>query len=135
MVLKLVLPWEDLATQAAAAMGDCDPMLAPWTTVDFLDIECANVLANTAGAGVIDRAYAIQSLGVVADLPMTRWPAARVLASALELSCAHGISAYDACYVALADALGVALLTADHKLARKLGGTRHAIVQLGEIDG
>ena len=33
----------------------------------------------------------------------------------------HNVSAYDACYVAIAEAMGCALLTRDHRLARANG--------------
>jgi predicted nucleic acid-binding protein len=132
-VLKLVLPWEDQAGEAAAALGGDDPLGAFWATVDFLEVECANVLASVTRSGTIDNAYAVQSLGVITDLTLLRWPATSVLESALELSCAHSISVYDACYVALAETLGVALLTADKKLVRALKGTRHAAISLGDF--
>lgn len=114
-------------------LGEGDSLATRWATVDFLDVECANVLATTTRGGAIESSYAERSLGIIAALPLARWPAAGILESALLLSCAHGISVYDACYVALADALGVALLTADRKLVRKLEDTGHAVVHLGDI--
>ncbi len=103
-------------------------------TVDFLDVECANVLATVVRRGTADASYAQQSLEVIAALPLVRWRTTALLREALEIACAHGISVYDACYVALADALGVPLLTADQKLVRKLRVTRHAVVHLGEFE-
>ena len=105
----------------------------PWATVDFLDIECANVLASTTRHGTIDLPYAEASLGIVAALPLARWPSAAVLQSALRLSCEHDVSVYDACYVALADALGIPVITADDRLVRRLEGTRHAVVHLRDV--
>ncbi len=44
---------------------------------------------------------------------------------ALELANAHKLTAYDACYVALAAKEAAVLVTADEKLIRKLEGTVH----------
>ena len=44
-----------------------------------------------------------------------------LISAALEIALAHSITAYDACYVALAEALGCTLLTADARLARAPG--------------
>jgi predicted nucleic acid-binding protein len=49
-------------------------------------------------------------------LGMTRYPAYAMLDRAWELR--DNLSAYDACYVALAEGLDCALLTADNRLAR-----------------
>lgn len=134
MVLKLVLPWEELSVAATAVLGlPREGSAGRWMTVDFLDVECANALASVARRGTIDPSYARQSLEVVAALPLVRWQTTPLLGEALEISCTHGASVYDACYVALADALGVPLVTADDKLVRRLGGTRHAVVHLAEF--
>jgi len=39
---------------------------------------------------------------------------------ALEIACLHGVTAYDACYIALSERNGVPLLTADTRLADHL---------------
>jgi predicted nucleic acid-binding protein len=45
----------------------------------------------------------------------------------------HGISAYDACYVALAHRLGIDLITADQRLVCVFDGTAHAVRWLGDM--
>jgi predicted nucleic acid-binding protein len=52
---------------------------------------------------------------------------------ALVLSMAHGISACDACYVALAEALGCVLMTADERLVRQTRGSRTKVEWLGDL--
>lgn len=52
------------------------------------------------------------------------------MSASLVLAQRHSISAYDACYAALAALLGVPLVTADEKLARTLPGS----VWLGDLD-
>ena len=49
-------------------------------------------------------------------LPLTRYPALPLLLRASKL--VHNITAYDAMYVTLAEALGVVLFTGDARLAR-----------------
>jgi predicted nucleic acid-binding protein len=53
---------------------------------------------------------------------------------ALDLALAHGLSAYDACYVALARREAVPLVTADERLVRilKTGGGG-SVVWLGDL--
>jgi len=51
----------------------------------------------------------------------------------LEIAAARDISAYDACYVALAEQMQLPLLTADNKLAVKLAGSPHVVVTLDSL--
>ena len=53
------------------------------------------------------------------------------MAAALPIATTHDVTAYDACYVALAQSLGVPLVTADQKLHAKLAGTPLEPVWLG----
>ena len=53
--------------------------------------------------------------------------------TALSLSVLHGITAYDASYVALSDMVHVPLITADEILIRKLSEKKHRIRCLGEL--
>jgi predicted nucleic acid-binding protein len=46
----------------------------------------------------------------------------------------HGVSVYDALYIALADELELPVLTADARLARALAGGPHSIVYVGDVD-
>jgi|GEM_PF-2449459 len=51
----------------------------------------------------------------------------------IRLACDHGIFAYDARYIALAERLGVPLLTADGRLANLLANTAHHVVTLASL--
>ena len=48
---------------------------------------------------------------------MTRTPVFALVADALDVALAHGVSAYDACYVAAAESLKLPLATEDRRLA------------------
>ena len=52
------------------------------------------------------------------------------MVEALQLAVAHGMTAYDACYVALAQRNGIPLVTADEKLVRLLAGTPYLVEAL-----
>ncbi len=54
------------------------------------------------------------------DYPATRWPTEPFVERVWELR--DNVTAYDAVYVALAEALGATLLTADHRLQRRIVG-------------
>jgi len=55
----------------------------------------------------------------LADLPLRRAPHLPLLSRCWELR--HNLTPYDAAYVALAEALDVALVTADRRLSRAAG--------------
>jgi len=64
-------------------------------------------------------------------LPLQITPTADLAADALQRAITYSISAYDACYVALAQHQAVPLITADQKLANKFVGVIPAVVWLG----
>lgn len=86
---------------------------------DLIDVETASVLRRRwLRDGLTDERLAV-AVGHLAGMPFERVPTRRLVRRALELRA--GVSAYDACYVALADALDCPLLTADRRLAAANG--------------
>jgi predicted nucleic acid-binding protein len=82
---------------------------------ELLDLEVASVWRRTLTderRGALARKY-------LAEMPLARAPHLPLLARCWELR--HNLTIYDAAYVALAEALGVGLLTADKRLARASG--------------
>lgn len=109
VVLMLLLKtgeWETLA----------DRILDPGQTVhapELLDLEVAQVLRRYASAGEITADRGSQAL---TDLPVERYPHTWMLPGIWELR--ENVTAYDAAYIVLAEALGAPLLTADVRLKR-----------------
>lgn len=91
-----------------------DPALALHAP-QLLDLEVAQALRRYAAAGALDPQRARQSLDDLGQLEITRWEHPPLLRRVWMLR--HNLTAYDAAYVALAEALDAVLLTADRRLA------------------
>jgi predicted nucleic acid-binding protein len=81
----------------------------------LLDLEIAQVLRRFATMGEINRERGRAALSDLADLPLNRYPHDFLLPRVWELR--NNFTAYDAVYVALAEALDATLLTRDRRLA------------------
>jgi predicted nucleic acid-binding protein len=85
----------------------------------LLDVEVAQVIRRFAAAGEIDDQRGRTALIDLADFPIRRYPHDLLLPRIWELR--HNLTAYDAAYVALAEALDAPLLTRDKRLATAAG--------------
>jgi predicted nucleic acid-binding protein len=83
-------------------------------------IETASVLRAWVRRGEVPERRASAALDDLRDLPARRWPVEPLLERVWELR--ENITAYDANYVALAEALDAELVTADRRLARGVDG-------------
>jgi predicted nucleic acid-binding protein len=95
-------------------------LFAPGETLHaphLLDVEVAQVLRRYALAGELDTARGLQALEDLADLPLTRYPHDLFLPRIWELR--RNLTAYDAAYVALAEALAAPLVTRDAAMAAR----------------
>jgi len=86
---------------------------------ELIDLEVVSVLRSQLAAGLLDTRRASLALQDLMDLPLRRASHRPLLARCWELRA--NLSAYDAAYVALAEALDCVLLTADERLARAPG--------------
>lgn len=99
---------------ARRAIGD-EFLAAP----GLLDVEVASGLRRMVATGRLDSVDGRRALGLVARLGVRRHRMTPLLGRIWALR--DTVSAYDAAYVALAEALACPLLTADGRLARAPG--------------
>lgn len=90
-----------------------------WHAPHLLDVEVAQVLRRWERREEIPEAEALSALERLDDFPLRRYPHRALLPRIWELR--WNLTAYDACYVALAEILGVPLITRDARLASAPG--------------
>ena len=86
---------------------------------DLITLEIASVAAKYVRRGETTVGHGLEALQALPDLIDHLAPLGGLGERALELAVTHGFSAYDASYLALAEARGVQVVTADEKLARR----------------
>jgi predicted nucleic acid-binding protein len=119
----------DLLLGAKAAVRIADRILVPGETLHaphLLDVEVAQVLRRHLLAADLDGRRGALALADLVELPIHRHPHGVLLQRAWELK--RSISANDAMYLALAEALAAPLLTRDARLARSHG--HRAVVEV-----
>ncbi len=85
----------------------------------LLDIEVAQVIRRYAAKGELDDARAQLALDDLGDIRLQRYGHDFLLRRVWDLR--HNLTAYDAIYVALAEALDAVLVTRDRRLAGAAG--------------
>lgn len=110
-ILEVLLNTPAGAKVAARLFAPGETLHAP----HLLDLEVSQVLRRYALAGEVDDRRGRDALEDLADLPLTRYPHGLFLPRIWELR--QNLTAYDAVYVALAEALASPLLTRDAALA------------------
>lgn len=85
----------------------------------LIDVEVAQVMRRYSRSGEIDAVRGMQALDDLHDFQIVRYPHYPFLRRIWELR--HNVTAYDATYLALAEALAAPLLTRDARLAASAG--------------
>lgn len=112
----------ELALGTARAERIAARVLDPDETVHaphLVDVEVAQALRRLVLLGEVAAARAEQALEDFGDVLLRRYPHADLLPRIWQLR--DSVTAYDAAYLALAEALDAPLLTCDSKLARSHG--------------
>lgn len=89
-----------------------DTFIAP----HLLDVEVAGVLRSLAAGRLVDYHRSEQLLTALSSLPVERYAHTPLLRRIWELR--HNFTAYDAVYIALAEATGAVLYTCDDKMRK-----------------
>ena len=118
VVVDLLLEHAPTSARVAARLAAAPPPLA---APHLLDAEVGHVLRRAVLRGELRAGLALPALNDLAALQIERFDHTMLLARAFELR--DNASFYDALYLALAESLGVALLTRDKALARVPGVT------------
>ena len=90
----------------------------------LVELEVVEALLRNVRAGALSLDRSLEALDDFADLSLVRYPLGALRDRVWELR--ENLTAYDAVYVALAEALGAPLVTCDRALARA-PGTQAAI--------
>lgn len=111
----LALADDGRAGDAARVRLAGERLVAP----ELLDVEVVAAWRRHAAAGLLDQRRAEMARTDLRELPAERVPHRHLMERCWELRA--NVTTYDAVYVALAEALGASLVTADRKLANAAG--------------
>lgn len=126
VVVDLVLNLEGLATAARERLRDEDGFAAP----EVFDLEVLSAIRRRERAGELSSRRARAAVDAVRELGVHRVSHDPLIDRIFLLR--QRVSVYDAAYVALAEALGVPLITSDAKLARAMPpGVRVELISPG----
>ena len=115
VVIEALVSGSAVGEAARGRLRDAPQLLAP----HLLDVEVTSGLRRLEAGSVIPELLATAAIAQLRALPVDRLPHTQFLGRIWELRSA--VSAYDATYVALAEAAAVPLITTDARLASAPG--------------
>ncbi len=121
-VLEVLLQTPAAGTVGRRLFASGETLHAP----HLLDVEVALVLRRYARSGALSPQRGAEAIEDLADLPLSRYPHDVLLPRIWQLR--HNVTAYDAAYIALAEALDATLVTRDRKLATAPARARVEVV-------
>lgn len=98
-----------------------------WAAPAHIDVEVVSALRRHLLAGRLTETQVRSGLVDYTDLGLTTWPVGPELRSRM-FDLAHNLTAYDAAYAALAEAMDAPLLTRDAGLASAAPGSVTAVL-------
>lgn len=84
---------------------------------DLVFAECAHALLRYVRGRAFEPRIALEKIELVTALRLEVRPLQPLIGAAFAVAADHGLSVYDGCYLALADAERAVLVTADRRLA------------------
>jgi predicted nucleic acid-binding protein len=92
----------------------------------LIDLEVAQVLRRYVRSAIISADRGADAVTDLVDFPLTRYPHQVLLPRIWQMR--HGLTAYDAAYLALAEVLDARLVTRDYALAKTGSHVRVEVV-------
>jgi predicted nucleic acid-binding protein len=115
LVVDFLVDEGERGAWAAAEIASAHRICAP----HLLDVEVLAALRKRVSARELSSSRGLTAVRDLADLPISRYPSVHLLERIWQLR--GRLTAYDAAYVALAEALAVPVVTLDQRLARAGG--------------
>jgi len=106
----------DLGERVGPALEQAGAVHAP----ALLDVEVAQVIRRLERAETLESTHAAALIEILQETPVTRHPIQPLLPRIWQWRA--NLTAYDACYVALAEALSCSILTTDQRLISAADG-------------
>lgn len=122
VLVKAFIP-ETGSEEAGSLLARAEAAEVALIAPELIYPETANILWKKVRRNELTPDEAREIAEAVPAVPIRAEAAASTFLLALDIALAFGVTAYDAQYVALAEALDCQLITADHKLAAALEGT------------
>ncbi|HTC20455.1 MAG TPA: type II toxin-antitoxin system VapC family toxin [bacterium] len=125
---------EEYSERAEALFGPLggDPSMEMFVP-DLFYAECANILWKHVRRFGYPASEARRDISQLGGLYLKVVSAARLIPKALDLALRWEISAYDGCYVALAEELKSPLVTADEKLFKRIRNGSASVKWIGDF--